>query len=128
MTAPCGCALTGECFLPGGERIAVVLWSPNIREQSLIGLDQNWVNVADRWMQLSNFDDADLADGGKFISRWGDPIRSDPEPQKGFFMPWSAFDFFDDNKDAEKRPHDPQYVASARMPVRKSGKRSQFID
>ncbi|MET4072471.1 hypothetical protein ABID58_007300 [Bradyrhizobium sp. S3.2.6] len=101
-----------------GERIAIVLWPPNIREQSLIGLDQNWVYVRERWMQLSNFDDADLGDGGKFISRWGgDPIRSDPEPQKGFFMPWSAFDFFDDNKDAEKRPHDPQYVGSARMPV-----------
>ncbi len=101
-----------------GERVAIVLWPPNIRDQSIIDLDQNWINLEDRWMQLSNFDDADLGDGGKFISRWGgDPIRSDPAPQKSFFMPWSAFTFFEEEGSGKEQPHSPDYVARARMPV-----------
>jgi hypothetical protein len=100
-----------------GERIAVVLWPPNIRDQSPVGFDQNRIDFEGRRMELSDFDDADLGDGGKFVSRWGgDPIRSDLAPQKGFFMPWSAFDFIDE-QNSEKQPHQPRYVPTARMPV-----------
>ncbi len=101
-----------------GERIAVVLWPPNNRDQSPINLDQNWINFKGRWMQLSSFEDADLGDGGKFISRWGgDPIRSDPEPQTSFFMPWSAFTVFENQGSSTEQPHSPCYVPRARMPV-----------
>jgi hypothetical protein len=101
-----------------GERIGIVLWPPNIREHSAVDLDDNRVKVSGRSMQLSKFDDADLGDGGKFITRWGgDPIRSDPEPQKGMFMSWSVFDRFPENERQTLEPHGVQYVPSARMPV-----------
>ncbi|OSI74431.1 hypothetical protein BSZ21_05850 [Bradyrhizobium canariense] len=100
-----------------GERIAVVLWPPNIREQSSLGLDQNWVQTGGRWMQLSDFNDSDLGEGGQFVSRWGgDPIRSDPEPQKSFFMPWSAFNCWG------ATAHSPEYIPSVQMPVSAAAK------
>lgn len=104
-----------------GERIGIVLWPPNIVDQvnqNPNNLEDNTIEFAGRTMTLSDFVDADLGDGGQYISRWGgDPIRSDPTPQKGWFMPPTAFACLNPAEAGEPQAHDPKYVPSASMPV-----------
>jgi hypothetical protein len=101
-----------------GERIGIVLWPPNIVIQRPNDLEHNTVDFAGRTMTLDDFEDADLGDGGQYISRWGgDPIRSDPEPQKGWFMPPTAFACLNPAEAGEPQAHDPMYVPSVSMPI-----------
>jgi hypothetical protein len=101
-----------------GERIGIVLWPPNILKQNPIDLEGNTIEFAGRTMTLSDFVDADLGDGGQYISRWGgDPIRSDPTPQKGWFMPPTAFACLNPAEVGEPQAHDPKYVPCVNMPI-----------
>jgi hypothetical protein len=101
-----------------GERIGIVLWPPDILKQRPSDLDSNTVDLAGRTMTLDDFEDADLGDGGQYISRWGgDPIRSDPQPQKGWFMPPTAFAYLNPAEAGEPQAHDPIYVPTALMPI-----------
>jgi len=105
-----------------GERIGIVLWPPDIVKQSAGDLERNTVSFNGRTMTLDEFEDADLGDGGQYISRWGgDPIRSDAEPQKSWFMPPSAFACLNTEEADEPRLHDPIYVPSVLMPVSTAG-------
>ena len=81
----------------------------------------------ERHVQLNDLTDADLGDGGIFITRWGgDPIREDICSQRGWFIPPSAFGCLDATDVDEyiwpqggpQRPHDPAYVPSVWMPVK----------
>ena len=121
LVRKCGVRLRFErgMFCSGeGERIGLVLWPPNIVNQRPSDLDDNTVDFAGRTMTLDDFEDADLGDGGRYISRWGgDPIRSDPEPQKGWFMPPTAFGCLNPAEAGEPQAHDPMYVPSALMPI-----------
>ncbi|MBY5890750.1 hypothetical protein HFN49_31740 [Rhizobium leguminosarum] len=102
-----------------GERIGIVLWPPFIRDVSRPDIENNVIAVpGHRPMTLSDFQDGDLGDGGQYISRWGgDPIREDASPQKGWFMPPSAFGCLNDTQDDAPWPHDPQYIGSVMMPI-----------
>ena len=140
----CGVRLRFErgMFSSGeGERIGIVLWPPdivNMANRSPNDFEHNTVDFAGRTMTLDDFADADLGDGGQYISRWGgDPIRSDPMPQKGWFMPPTAFDCLNPAesgkqpkydptgpaciellKDGEPQAHDPMYCrALVTMPI-----------
>jgi hypothetical protein len=117
----CGIRLRFErgMFSAGeGERIGIVLWPPDILKQRPSDLDSNTVDLAGRTMTLDDFEDADLGDGGQYISRWGgDPIRSDPQPQKGWFMPPTAFAYLNPAEAGEPQAHDPIYVPTALMPI-----------
>jgi hypothetical protein len=101
-----------------GERIGIVLWPPGILEQNPIYLEDNTVDFVGRTMTLDDFVDADLGDGGQYISRWGgDPIRSDPTPQTGWFMPPTAFACLNPAEAGEPQAHDPMYIPSVSMPI-----------
>jgi hypothetical protein len=101
-----------------GERIGIALWPPDIVKQNPSDLEDNTVQFAGRTMTLSDFVDADLGDGGQYVSRWGgDPIRSDPTPQKGWFMPPTAFACLNPAEKGEPQAHDPKYVPSVTMPI-----------
>lgn len=101
-----------------GERIGIVLWPPDIVKQNPNDLEDNTVKFAGRTMTLSDFVDADLGDGGQYISRWGgDPIRSDPTPQRGWFMPPIAFSCLNPAEAGEPQAHNPKYVPSVKMPI-----------
>jgi hypothetical protein len=101
-----------------GERIGIVLWPPNILKQDQSDLEQDTIEFAGRTMTLSDFVDADLGDGGQYISRCGgDPIRSDPAPQQGWFMPPTAFACLNPAEAGEPQAHDPKYVPSVNMPI-----------
>src|SRR5262249_33308270 len=101
-----------------GERIGIILWPPYLKTQTPNDLEHNTVKVGGRTMTLDQFQDGDLGDGGQYISRWGgDPIRSDPEPQKSWFMPPTAFAYLNPAEAGEPQPHDPDYVGCVSMPV-----------
>jgi hypothetical protein len=121
LVRKCGVRLRFErgMFSSGeGERIGIVLWPPDIVNQRPSDLEGNKINFAGRTMTLDDFEDADLGDGGQYISRWGgDPIRSDPQPQKGWFMPPTAFGYLNPAEAGEPQAHDPIYVASVLMPI-----------
>jgi hypothetical protein len=121
LVRKCGVRLRFErgMFSAGeGERIGIVLWPPDIVKQSASDLERNTVDFNGRTMTLDDFEDADLGDGGQYISRWGgDPIRSDAEPQKGWFMPPTAFACLNTAEVDEPQAHDPMYVPSVLMPV-----------
>lgn len=101
-----------------GERIGIVLWPPDIVKQNPADLEDNTIEFVGRTMTLSDFVDADLGDGGQYISRWGgDPIRSDPTPQNGWFMPPTAFACLNPAEVGEPQAHDPKYVPTVKMPI-----------
>ena len=123
-----------------GERLGLVIWPP-----ALFSFDQDDLasgrvprsrpagEVADV-MDLADFDDAFLGEGGPFVSRWGaDPIRGGLGPD-GPLMPARAFadheatlhTVDDGSWDAESEAaldgDRPVYVTRARMPLpRRSG-------
>lgn len=121
LVRKCGVRLRFErgMFSAGeGERIGIVLWPPDIVKQSPADLEDNKIEFNGRTMTLDDFEDADLGDGGQYISRWGgDPIRSDPQPQKGWFMLPTAFGCLNPTEVGEPQAHDPLYVPTALMPV-----------
>ena len=123
-----------------GERLGVVVWPP-----ALFSLDPDDLAAGrvprmrpagelTELMDLADFDDASLGEGGPFVSRWGaDPIRAG-SGLEGPLMPARAFADYDVALDltacassdaayeAALDGDRPIYVARARMPLpRRSG-------
>ncbi|MGR9257781.1 hypothetical protein [Rhizobium leguminosarum] len=98
-----------------GERIGIVLWPPKYRELLSIGVDRDRIKFGQRELNLRDFEDRDLGPGGSFVTRWGgDPIRRDPSPQMGNFIPPAAFEDF---SKLDKGPHRPGYEETVDMPI-----------
>lgn len=98
-----------------GERVGIVLWPPDYKEQDSANLKENKVRDHSRLMTLANFDDRDLGPAGSFITRWGgDPIREDRVQTSVFIPPGNINDLCDG---LGRGPHQPEYVARAKMPV-----------
>ncbi|MFF0952150.1 hypothetical protein ACFYE9_32390 [Rhizobium leguminosarum] len=98
-----------------GERIGIVLWPPKYRDLSTIGVDRDRIKFGERELDLKNFEDRDLGAGGSFVTRWGgDPIRRDPSPQMGNFIPPTAFEDF---TKLDTGPHKPRYEETVEMPI-----------
>ena len=138
LTRKCGVRLRFDrgWFSAGeGERLGIVLWPPHYKEQTAKGIECDnliWIRDGKKYAELYLPDlmDGELGDGGAFVSRWGgDPIRGELTPQKGWFMPPTAFscmdrseydEYFSGAPDAPQRAHSPRYVEAIRMPVEAS--------
>lgn len=102
-----------------GERVGIVLWPPRYDGLKGTDIDRDRIKLGDRMLNLENFEDADLGDGGAFVTRWGgDPIREDRSPQFGNFIPPEAFA---DLGRLDEKPHRPQFVPRALMPIPRAG-------
>jgi hypothetical protein len=110
-----------------GERLALVLWPPRLREidpQRLaageVPRDLSTAEAAGAFhdaMILNDFTDENLGPGGRFVTRWGaDPIRESHGPA-GPFLPKSALEDFAPNLDNSESEDAPHYVAYRSVPI-----------
>lgn len=112
-----------------GERLGIILWPPRYRVLGEFDVDRDDIAFGGRTLRLRDFDDADLGEAGAFVTRWGgDPIRLDPSPQSGNFIPPTAFGEIKRIIDKAKKPsqqprphdvHDAILEDEVRIPIRR---------
>jgi hypothetical protein len=104
-----------------GERLGLVLWPPNYRDQKFGDLDKDRVRLPDRkeLVAIGDFEDQDIGEAGAFITRWGgDPTRRDNAVQTGFLIPPEALrDLKRSLSTTSTSPHKPGYIKEISMPM-----------